>query len=479
MWRDKRAVVYGRNSQKARGQKQDSNTLSVDSQLTAGIGWVKQERCVLVGRPYRDDGISASSYSRKERPDWQQVMEHVAAGETDLLVVWEISRATRDRPVWTALMAACQESRVHIVVGGAVHDPNDPDDAFMLDLLAMLAVRESGITSKRVARLVVARAELGRPHGPVKYGYKVEYDPGTGKPVRRVIDPAKVEFLQEIKNRALAGESMWVVAQDLNRRGIPSPSGKTWRGTNLWKLITSPTYAKKRVYRGAVIGTATWPAIFTEEEHNRLVTLGRDPHRKTNHEGTHVKNLLVGIAEAECGGRIGAQHNTNRRPESRVAYTCDVDFCVSRTVARVDELVHGLMAARLSRPDISQLLAAVDGDREAQAAAAEVAKLRRRLDDHYDQATAGDLSAAGLARVEAKLLEQIKKAEHRARPALLPAVVWDVAGTDAERRWYALDLLAQRTIVKALCRVIIHRGAKGGRAPFDPGLIEVRWRGDD
>ncbi|MGH3906716.1 MAG: hypothetical protein ACRDTE_21435 [Pseudonocardiaceae bacterium] len=41
--------------------------------------------------------------------------------------------------MWAALVAECVEQGVNIGVNGRVYDLTDPDDAFMLDLSAMLA----------------------------------------------------------------------------------------------------------------------------------------------------------------------------------------------------------------------------------------------------------------------------------------------------------------------------------------------------
>jgi site-specific DNA recombinase len=48
----------------------------------------------------RDDGISASRYAAtKQREGWRDVMATILDGRVTELWVWEISRATRDRPV--------------------------------------------------------------------------------------------------------------------------------------------------------------------------------------------------------------------------------------------------------------------------------------------------------------------------------------------------------------------------------------------
>lgn len=468
-----RAVVYARESVLAK-KNLSSPVLSTDSQIAECVQWVDRESWLLVAPPFRDDGISASRFSVKARPDWTKVMELITSGQVDVLVTWEISRATRDRPVWAALMAACQEYRVRIGVGGQVHDPDDPDDAFLLDLMAALAVRESSVTSKRVLRSVRARAAAGSPHGRHRYGYRTEYDLETGRPLRRVVDEERAEVVREVARRALAGETMWHVAKLLNDRGVPSPHGTKWSGTNLWKLITSPTYAGLRVHHGKVIGSGTWPAILTEADHNRLMVIAADPTRKTNHEGTANKHLLTGIAECgKCAGVMRARSHPDRRPESARSYCCAANYCTRRAMRPVDDLVENLLTAWLGSADVWEALAALGGDGEAMRAAEQVTTLRRRLDEHYDLAAAGQLSPTGLAKIEAKLLGEIGRVENRARPAVLPSVIWDVIGDNAAENWRQLDLLAKRAILRAVCQVIIHPGA---RPVFDPSLVEVRWR---
>ncbi|MDN5933464.1 MAG: recombinase family protein, partial [Pseudonocardia sp.] len=134
---------------------------------------------------YRDDGISASRFANgKARDEWQRVVEQVIAGGCDILILWEVSRATRDRTVYANLIGACVAAGVLIDVGGRLHDPSDPDEGFLLDLQAGLAVRESGVTSKRIRANVEARAQAGTPHGKLPYGYRRIYEQ---RPAGRVL----------------------------------------------------------------------------------------------------------------------------------------------------------------------------------------------------------------------------------------------------------------------------------------------------
>ena len=206
----RRAVLYGRVSKTARSEKgrarqrEGGEGKSVDQQLAELTARARRERVQIIG-PFRDDGFSASRYAGgKVRDGWQQVMEAIVTGQVGELWVWEVSRATRDRPVWATLINACMAQRVMINVNGRMHDPDDPDDGFMLDLGAALAVRESAMTSKRIRRDVAARARDGLPHGRIPYGYQREYDPKTRALIRQYPDPATSEIVRELARRVLA-----------------------------------------------------------------------------------------------------------------------------------------------------------------------------------------------------------------------------------------------------------------------------------
>lgn len=79
-----------------------------------------------------------------------------------------------------------------------------------------------------------------RAGGSAPYGYQLEIkDTGVvreGKPVtksRLVPDPSTAPIVREFFDRRSRGEGRKSIAQDLNRRGIPSPRGKKWNPTTL------------------------------------------------------------------------------------------------------------------------------------------------------------------------------------------------------------------------------------------------------
>src|SRR4051794_9451389 len=138
-----RAAIYCRVSKDQREGR------SVEEQETECRRWIESAGWKLTS-VYSDNDRSASRYARKARPDWQRLTDDLEAGRIDVVVAWEVSRTTRDRLVWAALVETCIDHDVKLCIDGRLHDVSDPDDAFTLDLASSLAVRESGVTRKRV-----------------------------------------------------------------------------------------------------------------------------------------------------------------------------------------------------------------------------------------------------------------------------------------------------------------------------------------
>lgn len=473
-----RVGLYGRVSVDVRDGK------TVDTQLKLGRQWCIRQGHAIAGT-YRDDGISASN-TRKARPDWTRVMEDITSGRINALWVWEVSRTSRDRAVWAALMAACQTTHALLVVDGKVHDPNDPDDAFMLDLVAMLAVREAGMTGKRVRRHTAAAADAGTPFGPVPYGYRREYDPTSGNLIRQVRDDRTAAVVEEITARVLSGEALHRIAVDLNKRGVPTPqmerdvrAGRVgvqrggWNNPKLRALLSAPTIVGVRVHRGVVHGPAAWEPLITVADHAAVAAILNDPTRRTQ-RGTAPRYLLSGIAECGvCGAWLRHVRN-NGYPSYGCAGRDNTNpGHVVRRAAPLESLAVSAVIRRLTTPWAVDAIDRAGGDEEL-AAARDVAALQARLTEFEHAAASGNMSAAAFGRIEADLLTQLDTARQRAVPRWVPQAVRAMAGAGAAAHWDGAPLSAQRDAIRALVRVVVQRARPTNR--FDPTTVEVSFR---
>ncbi|WP_216870548.1 recombinase family protein [Modestobacter excelsi] len=459
-----RAVIYTRVSSDPNERGRSVSEQEVDCRaVCARNDWE-------VVKVFTDNDRSASRYATKVRAEHVRLIDFIESGAVDVLVTWESSRAQRDLDAYTRLRALCEGRGILWSYSGRVYDMRESADRFQTGLDALLAERESDETRKRVLRAVQANAEKGRPHGKLLYGYRRVYDEASGELVEQVPDETTSAVVREAAQRVLNGETPYAIAQDFDRRGIPTPrGGKGWDLTQVKRLCVNPGYAGKRVHRGKVVGDAGWPPLLDEGTHLALVAKLNDPARRSQRDSA-VKHLLSGIAVCGvCGGRVRVQKN-----RGSLAYLCVDGFHVSRNEQDVDKFVTKVIVEWLKRPDVADLH--VDTENSEQAAAlAEAEEKRARLDGFYDAAAAGDLSPQALSRIEARLLPEIEAAERRARPTWSSPLIAEMAGPGAEDRWEGLLLPQRREIISTLMTVRINPAVRGARK-FDEESIAVDWR---
>lgn len=458
---------------------------------------IADREAVQVVATHRDDGVSASRYGRgKTRDGWQAVMAAVTSGEVDELWVWEISRATRDRPVWAALVGACTAQRVLIVINGRVHDPSDPDDGFMLDLGAALAVRESGTTSKRIQRDVAARAHRGLPHGRLPYGYRRIYDPHTRALIRQEPDPETAEVVRHLAAGFRRGKALYRLAAEMNEARVPSPEthrmhrsgvqgpGKPWRPDQVEDVIASPTMAGLRVHRGQVLDVpAAWEPIIPVAVHRSIRAILADPNRRSWTDAS-AKHLLTGLAKCGvCGGAIRRIKNRGHASYACVGFRGapmpgQRRFCVARKIEFVDAFVTDVIVERLAQPDMLDVFAPLDSADEREAARRELQERRADLEALRAAAEARTITMESFLRLEPVRVAEVRAAERRVTPVEVPPLLAELAGPDAAQRWGTLELEQRREVVRLLADVKIMKRPDGqkGRVGFDPDLIRIDWR---
>nr|WP_275092566.1 recombinase family protein [Sinomonas gamaensis] len=363
------------------------------------------------------------------------------------------------------MRAACREAGVQWCYSGRLYDFSRVDDAFSTALDLIVAERESGQVSDRVQREVRRLAQAGKPHGRLPYGYLREYDPSSGSLLRQVPDPERGPLITEAANRVITGESIYSISKDYRARGHTSMTP-----LQIARLLRSPTYAGKRVYRGAVIGEATWPALIDPEKWDVLQGILSDPKRGKFH-GSEPAHLLTGIARCGvCDEHVVRLVNRGKYP----TYICRENYCVARSQPKTDELVVAVLKARLSKSDALEAIHAHAAP-DVSGAAGEVAALESRLAGLYEQAADGSLSPAGLAQVEKSVLAKLDAARQKLRALRTPRRITIPNPGETAAQWDDLPLRDQREIIRSLVQVrVMPARAKGVR--FDPQSIIIEWR---
>lgn len=465
------AYLYGRvSSDPHRRSRSVADQLELETRHCERHGW-------QVAGIYKDNDRSASRYARREREDWTRLVNDLTtgtapAGTRRVLVVWEISRASRDLLVSITLLDSCRRNDVciHVLSDNRTYNPRQRRDWKTLAEDSVDAADESDKISDRVNRGILSGIEAGRPHGRLPFGWRREYDPASGKPLAQVVDDDQAKVVRDVARRVAAGEALYSIAKDYNDRGIPSPGGKRWDINGVRQLVLRPGNIARRTHLGQDVGPGQWPAILDEVTYYTCVRILKDPSRLHRRDGK-LRHLLSGLCLCGvCSGMMRVRTNQRYPTYVCIGGVDERQFCVGVNASKLERIVEAVMIERLSQPDLRDQLTPANED--AVLAMQELEKLRAELEGWYDDAADGRISRAGLARIEARMQPRIAAAERRCSLVALSPLVDQVAGPGAPQAWGRLDLAQRRELIKALVVIRVYRVGKGVRLP-DPDTATV------
>jgi DNA invertase Pin-like site-specific DNA recombinase len=449
-----RAIIYTRVSADRSGRARSPEEQEQDCRADCKRhGW-------SVGEVLRDNDVSATRHSKKDRPAYERLKEILRPG--DVLVIWAASRAQRDLEAYVQLRNLCAERGVLWCYGGKIYDLNDRGDRLSTGFQALIDEDAAEAIREAVLRAQRANAIGGVAHGKIPYGYRALRNPNTGKIEKRVPHETQAPVVREIARRVLAGDKIYAIAQDLNQRGIPTarPS-KGWTASSISALIKRPTYAGFRTHQGEVTSEGDWEPLIDPEDHAKILALMNDSKR-LKHSGVAPEHLLSGIATCGvCGGRI-------RQTGGRYTQYVCVNFCVKRRQSYIDEMVEEAIIARLETATSIEEFA----DPHQKEALAEARILRAQLDEAVDLFSKGELSAASLARAESNMLPTIRDLERRGQAVVHP-LVGELLGPSARATWELWPMADRKTVARALVRVTILPAPRGN--VFRPEFVRFEW----
>jgi DNA invertase Pin-like site-specific DNA recombinase len=524
-------IKYVRASQDASGR-----SISVSSQVDEGEEFFAEFDIEDAGT-LCDNDISASWYATEERPEYEKALDTLREGRANLLWTFDHSRGQRDLAVYATLRQVCIDTGAFWAYGGRIYDMTNPADRKATARDAVEAEGASDNISEHSRRGKRKRAKRGLWAGPRQYGYRRRYDPETGEALDQVIDPVQAAVIREIVDWVLEGKTLaWIaqtlngrpvpcardrkwdarlvrklvdersserewarllakldddarelagkvvarvgqgeapkaVAKSLNKQGVPYLFASRWDETKVRNLALSEPAAGLVVLNGKEVGKGAWEAIITEDERTRLLARLKDPSRKWNKDGIRVKHWWSGIAWCgECDTPLGRY-----TADGEGKYRCRGKGCVARNQVKLDAYLTEQALRILERTDAAKLFPIEQDTSDAYAAQQEAKRLRAELTAWRADAAAGRVSRESFMDIEPGLLDRIKKAEKRAEQASVPPQLVDVIGPNARKAFLALDVTAQREILRTVMRPRIYKAVRRGKGVFctesiDPGF---------
>jgi len=312
-----RCAVYTRKSTDE-GLEQEFNSL--DAQREAGEAFITSQRhegWQCLPDQYDDGGFTGGNM---DRPALRRLLDDIAAGKIDCVVVYKVDRLSRSLLDFARMMEVFEQHRVSFVSVTQQFNTATSMGRLVLNVLLSFAQFEREMISERVRDKIAASRRKGKWSGGMPIlGYTV-------KDTKLVVDEVEAERVRQIFTMYLEYQSLLATVTELNRRGWTTKRWTTKKGTqrggklftknSLYSLLTNVTYIGKIRYKDEV-HEGEHEGVVSDELFGRAQTLLQ---RNGHTGGRAVRNkhgaLLRGLLRcAPCGCAMSHTYTSkgNRR----------------------------------------------------------------------------------------------------------------------------------------------------------------------
>jgi site-specific DNA recombinase len=219
-------AIYARFSTTLQSDESTEDQARICREYARREGWE-------VVSTFEDKGISGGD---TDRPGYQQMLAAARAGKFEIILCEDVSRLWRKESEQSRCVEELRYLKKHII---GVNDGIDTRREGFEYLLAIKGVQNAGYRKeigKRTHRGLAGLALQGKSAGGRAYGYQSIYetvtDEKTGRkhdePAGRKIMPERAKTVRQIFEWYADGHSARWIADELNRKGVPSP-GATWK----------------------------------------------------------------------------------------------------------------------------------------------------------------------------------------------------------------------------------------------------------
>ena len=228
-----RVVGYCRVSTNEQSQESSATAqeLSIREMILKNPTWE-------FGGIYKD--INRSGTSRKNRDDFNRMMEDAKAGKIDYILTKSISRFARN----TVDTLKCIEElrNLNPSVGVVFMKEHiftlDPQYDIFLTLFSALAQNESYSIAENIRWGIRKRFQRGIPQ--INLNRMLGYDMGNDG--KWVVNPEQAKIVRYIYDQYLQGHSAHGIAVELNDSGVKTISQKNWCTTGILCILQNEKY---------------------------------------------------------------------------------------------------------------------------------------------------------------------------------------------------------------------------------------------
>jgi DNA invertase Pin-like site-specific DNA recombinase len=318
-----RAAIYSRVST----DDQAREGYSLGEQDRQGQALTQREKWMYV-RTYVDPGVSGSLRSR---PALDHLIEDIAAGLIDVVIVAALDRLSRDAGHLRELLLIFDAAGVRVVASGQALDRATPEGRLQTGILGEFGQYEREKIKARAKSGIAGYVRSGKPWGSeAPYGYAKTRDEERWAPVDRERDVVRRIYRAFTEE----GQSASGIARTLTKEGIRPRRGKHWSPTVISKILKGRYYLGE--YRHGDAWLAGKHAPFINEDEWLSAQAEAERRAKSTPSGGRgripTRHLFVRGA-LRCGLCGEAMLP---RSDARKGGTTDTYVCRTRKVSGVD-----------------------------------------------------------------------------------------------------------------------------------------------
>lgn len=422
-------------------------------------------RGLPVGKLIVDNDISASTFSRKGRPGFQEVRDRIENGASGGVAAYHSKRLIRRPREMEDFIDLIERTGALVLTAmSGDMDLSNAQGRLTARLFGALGTLETEELSERVkAQKAEARA-AGKPMGGARpFGYDGED--------RRKLDPVEGAAYAELFQRVIDGDSLSTIAVDWEGRGLLNRKGQRFDTTSLRAMISQ----KRAVGLTKDDTPGDWTPITTIEVQKRALAALKSRRTRKPMRGALTRRPAMLLSSFLLCGKCG---KPLRAREGKL-YKCDKNDrkgCgLKVNSGSLEREVQARLLSRLADPRTIQAINKLRTQKPDGTALVETAThLRNEIAGYTADAKVGEISRAEYKSITAGLKARLESAE-RQLDALseVPTVSADPQIVLGGWGDYTVD--EKRRHLSSYIDTITIEPANGVKV-FDPTRVRVEWK---
>ena len=271
-----RVAAYARVSTRS-----DEQLLSLETQKEHYDNFISANPEWEYAGLYYDEGISGTKVEKRD--GLLALLKDCDDGKIDRVITKSISRFSRNTTDCLEMVRSLTKLNIYLYFEKENIDTEHMSSELMLSILSSIAESESRSISQNSTWSIKHRFEEGT--------YIISYPPYGYANVdgKMVIVPEEAEIVKDIFTMTLNGMGTYLIAKELNSRGIPSKKGAGWHSGTVRGILQNEKYT----------GDVIFQKTYTDDNYNRHTNYGeKNMYICRNHHEPIVSHEVFDAAAA-------------------------------------------------------------------------------------------------------------------------------------------------------------------------------------